>query len=50
MQIVAEANCFARANSLTPFVLYQGMWNLSFRDMEREIIREYRYQPAAARF
>lgn len=36
--IVAEANCFARANSFSPFVLYQGLWNLNVRDMEREII------------
>lgn len=40
-QIAAEANCFARQNSLSPFVLYQGKWNLSVRDLEREIIREY---------
>ncbi|KAK8854467.1 hypothetical protein IAR55_003205 [Kwoniella newhampshirensis] len=36
--IVAEANCFARANSLSPFVLYQGLWNLNVRDLEREVI------------
>jgi aryl-alcohol dehydrogenase-like predicted oxidoreductase len=38
--IVVKANDFARSNSLSPFVLYQGKWNVGFRDMERDIIRK----------
>jgi len=34
---VVKANCFARANGLTPFVLYQGKYSLLDRDMERDI-------------
>ncbi|KAF9479932.1 Aldo/keto reductase [Pholiota conissans] len=36
--VVAKANAFARANSLTPFVVYQGNWNILERSFEREII------------
>jgi aryl-alcohol dehydrogenase-like predicted oxidoreductase len=36
--VVAKANAFARANSLTPFVIYQGNWNILERSFEREII------------
>lgn len=36
--VVVKANDYARANSLRPFSVYQGKWNASFRDMEREII------------
>jgi Predicted oxidoreductases (related to aryl-alcohol dehydrogenases) len=36
--VVVKANNYARANGLRPFSVYQGKWNASFRDMEREII------------
>ena len=36
--VVVKANDYARANGLRPFSVYQGKWNASFRDMEREII------------
>ncbi|TDZ60925.1 Norsolorinic acid reductase A [Colletotrichum trifolii] len=36
--VVVKANAFARANGLTPFSVYQGKWNVAFRDMEAEII------------
>ncbi|KAF9046364.1 NADP-dependent oxidoreductase domain-containing protein [Panaeolus papilionaceus] len=36
--VVAKVNAYARANSLTPFVIYQGHWNLTERSFEREII------------
>lgn len=36
--VVAKANEYARNHGLTPFSVYQGKWNVSFRDMEREII------------
>ncbi|PPR03573.1 hypothetical protein CVT24_007612 [Panaeolus cyanescens] len=35
---VAQANQYARDNNLTPFVVYQGLWNVMRRDFEREII------------
>ncbi|KAF4610294.1 hypothetical protein D9613_010351 [Agrocybe pediades] len=36
--VVARANQFARAYGLTPFVVYQGAWNVIDRSFEREII------------
>ena len=36
--IVAKANQYARDHALTPFVIYQGLWNVMVRDMERDII------------
>lgn len=36
--IVAKANAYARTHGKTPFVIYQGAWNVFSRDMEREII------------
>lgn len=36
--IVAKANEYARHHALTPFVIYQGLWNVMVRDFEREII------------
>lgn len=36
--VVAKANEYARAHSLTPFVVYQGLWNVARRDLEREVI------------
>ncbi|KAF9039200.1 Aldo/keto reductase [Panaeolus papilionaceus] len=35
---VAQANQYARDHNLTPFVVYQGMWNVMTRDFERDII------------
>lgn len=37
--LVVKANDFARNNGLSPFVLYQGMFSLLRRDLEREVIR-----------
>jgi len=36
--IVVKANAYARANGLRPFSVYQGKWNASARDFERDII------------
>ena len=36
--IVATANQYARDNGKTPFVIYQGNWNVMQRSFEREII------------
>ena len=36
--IVAKANQYARDHALTPFVIYQGLWNVMLRDMKRDII------------
>jgi aryl-alcohol dehydrogenase-like predicted oxidoreductase len=36
--IVSAANTYAKAHGKTPFVVYQGQWSLTNRDMEREII------------
>ncbi|WWC92523.1 uncharacterized protein L201_007482 [Kwoniella dendrophila CBS 6074] len=36
--IVSEANCYARQHGLAQFVVYQGAWSVSYRDMERDII------------
>jgi aryl-alcohol dehydrogenase-like predicted oxidoreductase len=36
--IVSKANQYARDHGLRPFVLYQGLWNASKRDFERDII------------
>lgn len=33
-----KANAYARANSLTPFIIYQGNWNIIERSFERDII------------
>jgi aryl-alcohol dehydrogenase-like predicted oxidoreductase len=38
--VVATANAYARQHGYSPFVLYQGLWNVSVRDVEREILRE----------
>lgn len=47
--IVVRANAYARQHSYTPFVLYQGLWNLSVRDVEREILRESGRQMISSR-
>ncbi|KAH6977535.1 NADP-dependent oxidoreductase domain-containing protein [Ilyonectria sp. MPI-CAGE-AT-0026] len=36
--VVVKANDYARHHGLTPFSVYEGKWNASFRDMEGEII------------
>ncbi|GLB45499.1 putative aryl-alcohol dehydrogenase [Lyophyllum shimeji] len=36
--VVTKANQYARDHALTPFVIYQGAWNVMDRDFEREII------------
>jgi aryl-alcohol dehydrogenase-like predicted oxidoreductase len=36
--VVSKANQYARDHGLRQFVVYQGMWNASMRDFEREII------------
>ncbi|KAJ7282042.1 NADP-dependent oxidoreductase domain-containing protein [Mycena rebaudengoi] len=36
--VVAQANQYARDHGKTPFVIYQGMWNILDRSFEREII------------
>lgn len=36
--VVAKANQYARDHALTPFVIYQGAWNVLERSFEREII------------
>lgn len=36
--IVSKANQYARDHGKTPFVIYQGLWNVMKRDFEREII------------
>jgi len=36
--IVSKANTYARCNGMSPFVVYQGAWSVSFRDLEREIL------------
>ncbi|TFK36185.1 NADP-dependent oxidoreductase domain-containing protein [Crucibulum laeve] len=36
--VVSKANQYARDHALTPFVIYQGAWNVMERSFEREII------------
>ncbi|KAF8824047.1 hypothetical protein HHX47_DHR9000145 [Lentinula edodes] len=36
--IVSQANEYARSNGKTPFVVYQGLWNILDRSFERDII------------
>lgn len=36
--VVAMANSWAIAHGKTPFSIYQGRWNVIFRDLEREVI------------
>ncbi|UZJ53712.1 hypothetical protein CBS101457_003032 [Exobasidium rhododendri] len=36
--VVSKANQYARDHGLSQFVVYQGMYNLSFRDFERDIL------------
>ncbi|KAI0789614.1 aryl-alcohol dehydrogenase [Abortiporus biennis] len=36
--IVSQANTYAKLTGKTPFVIYQGAWNIISRDFEREIL------------
>ena len=36
--VVAQANQYARDHGKTPFVIYQGAWNVMTRAFEQEII------------
>ncbi|ORY35571.1 aryl-alcohol dehydrogenase [Naematelia encephala] len=36
--VVSQANQYAREHALTPFSVYQGLWNLGVRDLERDVI------------
>lgn len=36
--VVSRANQYARDHGKTPFVIYQGRWNVLDRSFEREII------------
>ena len=36
--IVSAANTYAKAHGKTPFVIYQGRWNVMRRDFERDIL------------
>jgi len=36
--LVSKANEYARANGLTPFVVYEGRWNAADREIEREVV------------
>lgn len=36
--VVSAANTYAKAHGKTPFVVYQGRWNVMNRDFERDII------------
>ena len=36
--IVMQANAYARNHGKTPFIIYEGAWNVLSRDMEREIV------------
>jgi aryl-alcohol dehydrogenase-like predicted oxidoreductase len=42
--VVSAANTYATDHGKTPFVIYQGRWNVMVRDFEREII------PMASKF
>ncbi|KAJ3926920.1 MAG: NADP-dependent oxidoreductase domain-containing protein [Lentinula lateritia] len=45
--VVAQANEYARCTGKTPFVVYQGLWNILDRSFEREIIPMARSQGLA---
>ncbi|KAI0091508.1 aryl-alcohol dehydrogenase [NADP(+)] [Irpex rosettiformis] len=36
--VVSKANTYAKMAGKTPFVIYQGAWNILLRDIERDII------------
>ena len=37
--VVAQANQYARDHGKTPFVIYQGLWNVMERSFERDVIQ-----------
>ncbi|KAF9522053.1 NADP-dependent oxidoreductase domain-containing protein [Crepidotus variabilis] len=45
--VVSKANLHAREYALSPFVIYQGMWNVMDRSFERDIIPMARYEGLA---
>jgi aryl-alcohol dehydrogenase-like predicted oxidoreductase len=45
--LVSMANGYARTHGLRPFSVYQGMWNASMRDFERDIIPMCQHQGMA---
>ncbi|KAI0370471.1 aryl-alcohol dehydrogenase [Pilatotrama ljubarskyi] len=45
--IVSSANRYARDHGKTPFVIYQGLWNVIVRDFERDIIPMCRHEGMA---
>ncbi|KAH9891596.1 Aldo/keto reductase [Cubamyces lactineus] len=45
--IVSSANRYARDHGKTPFVIYQGRWNVLIRDFERDIIPMCRHEGMA---
>jgi aryl-alcohol dehydrogenase-like predicted oxidoreductase len=45
--VVSQANLYARMAHKTPFVVYQGKWNVMCRDFERDIIPMCRYNGLA---
>ncbi|KAF5340694.1 hypothetical protein D9611_007410 [Ephemerocybe angulata] len=45
--VVSTANQYARDHALTPFSVYQGLWNVTDRSFERDIIPMARYEGMA---
>ncbi|KAF6744469.1 NADP-dependent oxidoreductase domain-containing protein [Ephemerocybe angulata] len=45
--VVSAANQYARDHGLTPFCVYQGLWNVVERSFERDIIPMARYEGMA---
>ncbi|TDL21316.1 Aldo/keto reductase [Rickenella mellea] len=45
--VVSKANQYARDHGKTPFVIYQGAWNIMERSFEREIIPMARHEGLA---
>ncbi|TFK39034.1 Aldo/keto reductase [Crucibulum laeve] len=48
--VVCKANQYARDHALSPFVIYQGAWNVMERSFEREIIPMARTEGKIAMF
>ncbi|KAL0958510.1 hypothetical protein HGRIS_000652 [Hohenbuehelia grisea] len=44
---IASANRYARDHGKTPFVIYQGPWNVMMREIEREILPMVRHEGMA---
>jgi len=45
--VVSSANRYARDHGLSPFVIYQGRWNVLIRDLERDVIPMVRHEGMA---